>query len=49
MSFSPDNCFLAVGSHDNNIYVYNTSDWSLAGTCKAHNSYVMALDWCKHS
>jgi len=49
MAFSPDNTMLAVGSHDNNIYVYNTSDWSLRGTCRGHNSYIMALDWCAHS
>jgi WD40 repeat protein len=29
MAFSPDNQYLAVGSHDNNIYVYRTADWSL--------------------
>jgi microtubule-associated protein-like 1/2 len=46
MAFSPNNEYLAVGSHDNNIYVYSTSDWSLVGTCRAHNSYIMALDWC---
>ena len=46
MAFSPNNAYLAVGSHDNNIYVYSTSDWSLVGKCTAHNSYIMALDWC---
>ena len=49
MAFSPDNQWLAAGSHDNNIYIYRTSDWGLEGTCKAHNSYVMAFDWCTHS
>ena len=49
MAFSPDNKYLAVGSHDNNIYVYSTADWSLTGTCRGHNSYIMALDWCTHS
>lgn len=49
MAFSPDGAYLAVGSHDNNIYVYETSNWSLHGTCKAHNSFITALDWCCES
>ena len=49
MAFSPDNSYLAVGSHDNNIYIYSTADWSLVGTCRGHNSYIMALDWCQES
>ena len=49
MAFSPDQSMLAVGSHDNNIYIYNTSDWSLKGTCKGHSSYIMALDFCTHN
>jgi microtubule-associated protein-like 1/2 len=49
MAFSPDAQYLAVGSHDNMIYVYKTSDWSLHGTCRGHSSYIMALDWCAHS
>ena len=49
MAFSPDNQYLAVGSHDNKIYVYSTSDWSLVGKCTGHSSYIMALDWCAHS
>ena len=49
IAFSPDQSMLAVGSHDNNIYIYNTSDWSLKGTCKGHSSYIMALDFCTHN
>lgn len=49
MAFSPDNQYLAVGSHDNTIYVYRTSDWGLQGKCTGHSSYIMALDWCAHS
>jgi len=29
MSLSPCKKYLAVGSHDNNIYVYSTSNWAL--------------------
>ena len=41
---------MAVGSHDNNIYVYEVNNgFSLKGTCRGHNSYIMAMDWCAHS
>jgi len=45
ISYSPDGSKLAVGSHDNKIYVYETSGYSLVGTCKAHNSFIVCLDW----
>lgn len=41
---SPDGSRLAVGSHDNRIYVYDTS-YNLVHTCKAHTSYITAVDW----
>lgn len=44
-AFSPDGKFCAIGSHDNNIYLYDTESWSLCHTLKAHNSYIMAMDW----
>lgn len=40
---------LAVGSHDDKIYVYKTEDWSLIGKCEGHHSYITALDWCEHN
>lgn len=49
MAFSPDNQYLAVGSHDNRVYVYKTEDWSLQSTCKGHSSFIIALDWCADS
>ena len=36
---------LAVGSHDNYIYIYNTSDWSLKYKMFGHSSFIIALDW----
>jgi echinoderm microtubule-associated protein-like 1/2 len=45
MSYSPDGDKLAVGSHDNNIYVYSTSDYSLIGKCTKHNSFIVSVDW----
>jgi len=39
---------LAVGSHDNWIYIYNTSEdgkYRPHCTLKGHSSYITALDW----
>ena len=49
MAFSPDNQYLAVGSHDNKVYIYNVGSWTLHGKCVAHSSYIMAMDWCAES
>lgn len=49
MALNADGSKLAVGSHDNNIYVYNTADWDLCGTLSKHSSYIMALDWSTDS
>lgn len=45
MEYSPDGNKLAVGSHDNNIYIYSTSDYSLIGKCTKHNSFIVSIDW----
>jgi len=45
MEYSPDGSKLAVGSHDNNIYIYNSSDYSLIGKCSKHNSFIVSVDW----
>lgn len=45
IEYSPDGSKLAVGSHDNNIYVYNSSTYELLGVCKAHNSFIVSVDW----
>lgn len=36
---------LAVGSHDNRVYVYKCEDWSLVGKCAKSTSFITALDW----
>jgi len=36
---------LAVGSHDNNIYIYGSDSYNLIGVCKKHNSFIVCLDW----
>lgn len=45
MSYSPDGSKLAVGSHDNNVYVYDADSYSLLGKCTKHNSFIVSLDW----
>lgn len=45
IAYSPDGSKLAVGSHDNNIYVYDAASHSLLGTCDKHNSFIVSVDW----
>lgn len=45
MAFSPDGTKLAVGSHDNNVYVYDASTWEKLGTLSSHNSFIVSVDW----
>ncbi|XP_055774403.1 echinoderm microtubule-associated protein-like 4 isoform X4 [Salvelinus fontinalis] len=47
--FSVDGTLLAVGSHDNFIYLYTVSDkgrkYARYGKCIGHSSYITHLDW----
>ena len=45
ISFSPDEKRVAIGSHDNDIYVYDTKNYKLVSVCKGHNSYITSVDW----
>ena len=48
--YSPDERFLAVGSRDNNIYVYNSEEeYRRVAVCRRHSSYITHLDWSKDS
>jgi WD40 repeat protein len=49
MAYSPCGKYLAVGSHDNNIYVYAVEGYTLHGTGKAHRSFVVSVDWSQDS
>lgn len=47
LRYSPDGKSLAVGSHDNNIYIYGagTKGYSLKSVCAKHNSFITCFDW----
>nr|CAB3242502.1 echinoderm microtubule-associated protein-like 2 [Phallusia mammillata] len=53
IKFSPDGNFLAIGSHDNSIYVYHVTDggrkFSKLGKCSGHSSYITHFDWSSDS
>jgi len=49
IKFSPDGAVLGVGSHDNKIYLYSTTDFGLLGTCSKHNSYITHFDFSEDS
>ncbi|XP_072887663.1 echinoderm microtubule-associated protein-like 3, partial [Hemitrygon akajei] len=47
--YSPDGNFLAVGSHDNYIYLHTVSEsgrkYTRYGRCTGHSSFITHLDW----
>lgn len=51
IQFSPDGTHIALGCHDNEIYIYELQNEgksvSLKARCKAHTSSVTHLDWSK--
>ncbi|XP_060244140.1 echinoderm microtubule-associated protein-like 1 isoform X8 [Meriones unguiculatus] len=53
MRYSPDGNFLAIGSHDNSIYIYGVGDngrkYTRVGKCSGHSSFITHLDWSMNS
>ncbi|KAB0398557.1 hypothetical protein E2I00_009908, partial [Balaenoptera physalus] len=53
VSFSPDGAYLAVGSHDNLVYLYTVDQGgrkvSRLGKCSGHSSFITHLDWARDS
>nr|XP_056709443.1 echinoderm microtubule-associated protein-like 3 [Euleptes europaea] len=49
--YSPDGEFLAIGSHDNFIYIYSVGEsehkYTRFGRCMGHSSFITHLDWSK--
>ncbi|XP_065192745.1 77 kDa echinoderm microtubule-associated protein-like [Sycon ciliatum] len=53
VKFSPDGKKVALGSHDNYIYVYNVSEdrrtFERHGRCAGHSSFITHVDWSADS
>ena len=49
MRYSPDGSKLAVGSHDQHIYIYDANSYALLSKIWKHSSYLTALDWSNDS
>jgi WD40 repeat protein len=45
VKFSPDGSLLAVGSHDNSVYIYNVQGWQKKWAFNKHASFITHLDW----
>lgn len=47
MKYSPDESHLAVGSHDNHVYIYEIKEdgYHLVATDKRNSAWITAIDW----
>ena len=45
LSYNPEKTQLAVGSHDNNIYVFSCPKYQQIYCLTGHSSFITALDW----
>ncbi|CAH8431696.1 unnamed protein product [Schistosoma intercalatum] len=49
VAYSPDGNYLALGSRDNVIYVYNVLErgykYNRVGRCCGHSSFILHIDW----
>ena len=53
IKYCPNGQRLAVGSRDNNVYIYTITDtnahndYHLAGVCKGHSRYGVGIDFLR--
>ncbi len=46
VAYNEEDTRLAVGSHDDNIYIYDVKKkYRLIAKCEGHNSFIVSLDW----
>ena len=43
IAFSPDNKYLASGSHDNTVKIWNMNTFECVSTLKGHSEYVWVV------
>ena len=50
MKYSPCGTYLAVGSHDNSVYIYEVKKgYELYSKFSSHNSFIVSVDWSDDS
>lgn len=45
IKYSPNGKYLAAGSHDSKIYLYQTENYEKIALCRGHTSYITHLDF----
>lgn len=49
MKYNSNETLLAVGSHDNFIYIYDVlKDYELRTKCVGHSSFITCIDWVEN-
>ena len=49
MEYSPCGNYLAVGSHDNKVYIFSTKSYKLRYKMDKHSSFITGIDWSQDS